>query len=575
MGFDQLFQNISTPIVIVKDEETLIMVYENKSAALFLSPQNQSRPDLNQIPVSIRDLFLLEGKSWREFRLLLEESQDILTYRTKIYLSTGETRLVDLTANYVQYEGNTYIRFCIQEFRNKGSAGDLVQAIKTVHDIIYQALSTEDAIRGILAFAGGQSDASRTYIFEPIGDTSIGNTYEWCADGVEPMIEQLSELPSSICSSKALIGRGLAVIDDIRTMSDEDQRMFAAYGIKSLIVFPILSRDGLLGYIGVNDCENYRAWTHWDLHFLGSLADVLASQILRRNSERGLCYSMEVLDVVTNSLNSIIMAVDIHTNHLLFTNNAFSQLAKAGMEATRDKSLLEALRSNFFVDSYNDLLSRMLGTNGKIMFRNYVWEYFIPEINRWYLVRSSIIKWVDGRDAMVLIATEFTNQKEREAELEYAATIDMMTGTYNRESSRKLLDELLHGLEENEDRSLVFLDLDNLKYTNDYYGHSAGDRRIMETLECIRTWIKKGDLICRWGGDEFLIIIKDSIVKAEEAVKKIQDQISTYNKNGDITVKLGFSYGIVEINSDLYPTVEELIDAADEQMYINKQRWKS
>lgn len=572
MQFDQWFKNVNLPMIICRDDKRMRVVYENRSAIRLLNPHNQTEAGFEYQDISITDLFHMEETLWEEFRLLLQKNHDVPVFRTMIHLNTGERKYVNLAANAITHRGERLLQFCIQDLQKVERESGISEAVEQISGIIYQSATTEESIRRVLAFAGEWTAVSRSYIFESIDENTTSNTYEWCAPGVCPALEQLKALPKAHYSYDAIIARGLAVTDDIRKLEPEDRQILEAQGIKALAIIPIMSHEGPLGYVGFDDCDQYRIWNQKEVQFLGSLADILSSLLVRRNTERGVEYGLKVLDVVTNNLDSMIIAMDIHTRRLLFTNNAFATMAGADAGALKNKTLPEALGDGCFGVLYRDPLDEMLDQDGRIRRRSYMWEYYNPENEKWYLMRSSVIKWVDGRDVMIQTATEFTKQKEHEAELEYVASIDMMTGTYNREWSRKLLEDILKESAVRRNNSLVFLDLDGLKRTNDIYGHSAGDKKILDTLECIRSGIRKSDVLCRWGGDEFLIIIRASVEQADRIVRKIREQMKQYNQDTGNIIKLSFSYGIVEIDSRLYGSVEELVGDADRKMYQNKQR---
>ena len=112
------------------------------------------------------------------------------------------------------------------------------------------------------------------------------------------------------------------------------------------------------------------------------------------------------------------------------------------------------------------------------------------------------------------------------------------------------------------------MDLDNLKLTNDVYGHSAGDEIIKEFSKILLTEIRETDYACRIGGDEFLLILPTSNLKAaKNIVKRINDNIFKKNKKEEIKIK--FSHGFESTRN--IKNLDNLIKTADEKMYKNKK----
>jgi len=123
-------------------------------------------------------------------------------------------------------------------------------------------------------------------------------------------------------------------------------------------------------------------------------------------------------------------------------------------------------------------------------------------------------------------------------------------------------------LRRNLDRNLcvVYVDLDNFKHVNDEYGHSEGDAVLEQVAEIMRKHFRKTDVISRWGGDEFLIIVTNidcmRLRKRLEAIKtEIEIKFAKY--------KLSMSYGISQSPKD-GKDLEELLRKADRRMYKRK-----
>jgi diguanylate cyclase (GGDEF)-like protein len=209
-----------------------------------------------------------------------------------------------------------------------------------------------------------------------------------------------------------------------------------------------------------------------------------------------------------------------------------------------------------------------LGIDGPILNLSLSWENENHETNKWFLVRDSIIKWIDGRDVIIETATDITRQKRIEIQLQMIASKDMMTDTYNREWGARIIRGLIEHSKEL--HSLTFIDLDCLKYVNDFHGHDAGDFFILKTVESIKSCIRKDDALSRWGGDEFILITHGSAKAAETVIKRIKSKLEKYNALQERPYELNFSYGIVEMDPTKQLNFDDLIVTADDRMYKNK-----
>ncbi len=108
--------------------------------------------------------------------------------------------------------------------------------------------------------------------------------------------------------------------------------------------------------------------------------------------------------------------------------------------------------------------------------------------------------------------------------------------------------------------SLGIIDIDDLKEINDQRGHLAGDEVIQEVADSLKEHTREADLLFRWGGDEFLLILpKTSQEKARQAIKRIRKSLED---------KISVSCGVTEWKQD--ESFESAFERADQLMYEEK-----
>ncbi len=159
------------------------------------------------------------------------------------------------------------------------------------------------------------------------------------------------------------------------------------------------------------------------------------------------------------------------------------------------------------------------------------------------------------------------HESEIKKSLTEAAYTDELTGLSNRAYCDKLIGSRDHG---DWTGSLVFLDLDGLKIINDTSGHEAGDNYIRSFSSIIRSVLPKEVVICRMGGDEFLVIMDHyDEAGAKKAVSDIDAAVSSYN-NDHRTMPIHYSVGMASYDGDNTFNPMELFRLADERMYVMK-----
>jgi len=150
---------------------------------------------------------------------------------------------------------------------------------------------------------------------------------------------------------------------------------------------------------------------------------------------------------------------------------------------------------------------------------------------------------------------------------------DPLTGLYNRRYMEKSLkQEISRSSRSNRPFSLILLDMDNLKTTNDLYGHTTGDLVILKLASLLKYSTREEDIICRYGGDEFLVILQntDTVTAITRLAERERNNLG---KNLGDNLDVHFSGGCAT-----YPmhgeTIEELIGFADNALYKVKAEKK-
>ncbi|WP_245546528.1 GGDEF domain-containing protein [Ilyobacter polytropus] len=158
-----------------------------------------------------------------------------------------------------------------------------------------------------------------------------------------------------------------------------------------------------------------------------------------------------------------------------------------------------------------------------------------------------------------------------EKQLHQMATTDKLTRAYNRQAFDLMMMQTIKDSERNSSRfSIIIFDIDFLKEVNDEYGHLAGDEVLKNVATLTKTFLRKSDVFSRWGGDEFILLLKDcGIEDAYKLAEEIRNKIKINKviwKNNHISSSV--SIGVAEYY--LKEDADKLISRADKALYISK-----
>ncbi len=172
---------------------------------------------------------------------------------------------------------------------------------------------------------------------------------------------------------------------------------------------------------------------------------------------------------------------------------------------------------------------------------------------------------------------DITDLNKARKKLHYLAYHDDLTGLANRRLFHDLLKQDISRAERNREKTAVlFLDLDNFKQINDRYGHQAGDKLLIELAATLHHRLRDSDILCRWGGDEFVIAlpeIADSEMAcrvAKKICRVVQGDVADQYKVCGLTMSIG-----VAVYPDNGTSPDNLIRQADMAMYLAKQKGKN
>lgn len=187
-------------------------------------------------------------------------------------------------------------------------------------------------------------------------------------------------------------------------------------------------------------------------------------------------------------------------------------------------------------------------------------------------VQDFLAKQRLGREALARSLRYSIERHRLQKMLQSLSLTDDLTGLHNRRGFLALAEQHLRLILRKGAALLVYLDLDDLKLINDNYGHLEGSRALVVTANVLRACFRQSDILARFGGDEFCVLMTDAGQDSMQQVRsRLQQRMEFTNSLGTCPFCLSLSVGIAEVPEGHQPSLEELLRIADARMYEEKR----
>ncbi|WP_294141998.1 GAF domain-containing hybrid sensor histidine kinase/response regulator [uncultured Sanguibacteroides sp.] len=271
------------------------------------------------------------------------------------------------------------------------------------------------AMNMALAEIGRYTGVDRLATWENhLDGVTYGCTYEWCNDGIEPAIDYLRSM--TIEAGKPwfdmLEKNHIICTSDIYSLDPFITQMLEIQGVKAIAVFPLSQLGVHFGFLSFNFCWN-KQWDEKDVELMSQISQIVSTATKRWQVEISLQQSQRTMQKVLDNINANIFVCDYDTHQVLFANKPFREEAGQLPEKAECWKMLNAGLDGICKHCPK---AQLLDANRNPLGVHF-WEDYNPVTERWYTIQSMAIKWLDGRWAIMELATDITTRKHVELEL--------------------------------------------------------------------------------------------------------------------------------------------------------------
>ncbi len=275
----------------------------------------------------------------------------------------------------------------------------------------------------------------------------------------------------------------------------------------------------------------------------------------------------QITSISNNLQSGMIYQVIIHPNgkkQFTYVSQSVNHLYGVTPEMVyKDSNLIDSRIHPDDIKRHMDEENRVM--NSHEIFKSEIRIQNPDNSYRWSAISSLPTLMKDGSICLDGIEFVITDQKEKQAYIEYISEHDHLTNLYNRRYYEQALNKL--DTKESLPFTLIMADVNGLKLTNDAFGHDKGDELLVVVANVLKSVFDDTTVVARIGGDEFIILLPNTCFeKASDTVELLRNRLLLSEfKNGIVSVSFG-----VHTRTTLEEPLEDLFVMAEDQMYRRK-----
>lgn len=281
---------------------------------------------------------------------------------------------------------------------------DQSHLIARIFDILYNMNNFSQAVQLILEFIGKLFHVSRTYIFESGKDLEYcNNTFEWCADGIEPQIQNQQNVPyleNGYDYRECFVEDQLFCCQNTHRLNEQKYILMEERGVLSTLQFAICENGIFHGFVGFDDCRIRRIWTREQMNALTFVGKLMSVFLLKNRAQEALSISVKNLESILDHQEVWFYVLDPDTYALRYMNQRTKELIP---EAKVGRPCYEVFYQRNF-PCRGCVLERAKETGHCMK------ELYNPYLKIWITADASIVEW-DKQNACLIACRDISDYK--------------------------------------------------------------------------------------------------------------------------------------------------------------------
>ncbi len=511
------------------------------------------------------------AKLWRNVDLKVLERQELVTVEDHWHDRYYKSIKFPVPMSIGKFGVGAYISDITEEQEKSKIQDRMLKHGKLLLEVLTRSFKSKQeqldyALHEVLKISGSQY--GYIYFYNEEKEEFILNSWtkgvmKECAVKDEPKVYQLKN--TGIWGEVVRQRKHIIVNDFVQSNPLKKGYPKGHIQLKRFMSVPVIIDDRIVAVVGFgNKMTDYN---ETDVNEISMLMSGVWNAVQRRESTEMLIYERNKYYQILLSIGDGVMVIDGDKNIEVMNsvalkltgweqNDAASKNYKDIFNLIKDKNetiVVDPIEKVFQTNKAQELKDNavLMSKKGE--------KYYIE------CIASPIFNSKGLIDGVVLVFRDVTKEKEHRKKIEYLSFRDSLTGLYN----RRFFEEELKRLDTKRNLPLSILmgDVNGLKLINDIFGHSFGDMLLIKIAETMQGVCRDDDIIARWGGDEFVMILpRTNYKEAKRIAERIRERVSVQRIKA---IKCSISMGSYT-KSDTFEDIIRALDKAETKMYSEK-----
>ena len=493
-----------------------------------------------------------------EYRLL-DANGELRWIRDQGLLSYGKDGLERISGTILDITESKELQLSLEEYIN-------LEATLLEISNLFMLSEEENAgkvIQRVLKILGLRTSADRSYLVLP--ENNDEQIYIWCHED-----EFSSQQDDSSCCRKGISGimtdrDDIIIPDTAEWKSDSDSGWFNRHDVNALISVKLYQNNKICGYLCLDSKKPKPGWRKTDLGFLRIAGEMCTNALESIRIGAEIEREKELLSVTLMSIEDGFILLSSGGSIEMINSSAIDMLGADGIEP-HNKKFAETFELTDTELNRRMNIKHLLNQAGRKKKHS---ECSFKHPNGSTRILSYSCSRVAGpgesRKRLALIFRDITEERRKQDEIAYMSFHDSLTGLYN----RAFMDVELKRLNRARQLPLSIItgDVNGLKLVNDVFGHEEGDRLLIEIGRILEGCCREEDVIARWGGDEFSILLPST---DQNGADKICERIrQRCEEQCDLSISPSIALGsAVKLSPD--EDISNIMREAEDRMYRRK-----